>query len=87
MARKKSNIYGHCRCHGRPVGENALKAEDMKPRPRCQAASDGECNWQQCPQLRDGEPEKSGRHCPLDYDEEGRSLCYRCGAPDDECEC
>jgi DNA adenine methylase len=33
---------------------------------RCQAARDGECNDVQCPQLRDGEPAKTGRHCPLD---------------------
>jgi len=34
---------------------------------RCHAAgrnSDGECSWANCPQLRDGEPHKSGRHCP-----------------------
>ena len=36
---------------------------------RCHAAgrnSDGDCYWPGCPQIRDGEPEKSGRHCPLD---------------------
>lgn len=33
---------------------------------RCQSAQDGECFWKECPQLRDGEPERSGRHCPLD---------------------
>ncbi|WP_216675155.1 hypothetical protein [Paraburkholderia elongata] len=33
---------------------------------RCAASNDGECSHSQCPQLRDGEPEKSGRHCPLD---------------------
>jgi len=32
----------------------------------CQAGTDGDCFWDYCPQLRDGEPEKSGRHCPLD---------------------
>lgn len=32
----------------------------------CQGASDGECIWKHCPQLRDGEPKRSGRHCPLD---------------------
>jgi len=38
----------------------------------CRAAgrnSDGDCYWENCPQLRDGEPEKSGRHCPLDDDD------------------
>lgn len=32
----------------------------------CHAGRDGECNWRECPQTRDGEPKKSGRHCPLD---------------------
>lgn len=35
-------------------------------RPRCHAERDGECNWEHCPQARDGEPKKTGRHCPLD---------------------
>lgn len=30
----------------------------------CRAGKDGECNWAECPQNRDGEPAKSGRHCP-----------------------
>ncbi len=32
----------------------------------CRAGSDGDCDWGQCPQERDGEPRRSGRHCPLD---------------------
>lgn len=32
----------------------------------CHADRDGDCMWEGCPQLRDGEPKKSGRHCPLD---------------------
>ncbi|MFC3228803.1 hypothetical protein ACFOGJ_16280 [Marinibaculum pumilum] len=33
----------------------------------CQAArSDGECAHPLCPQHLDGEPYKSGRHCPID---------------------
>lgn len=32
----------------------------------CQADDDGDCVWRDCPQLRDGEPKKSGRHCPRD---------------------
>lgn len=36
----------------------------------CHAGLDGECTWKQCPQVRDGEPLKSGRHCPLDRDED-----------------
>lgn len=33
---------------------------------RCHSGQDGECNWPVCPQVRDGEPAKSRRHCPLD---------------------
>jgi hypothetical protein len=33
---------------------------------RCHAHRDGECSHSMCPQLRDGEPAKSGRHCPID---------------------
>ena len=32
----------------------------------CHAARDGDCYATSCPQLRDKEPERSGRHCPLD---------------------
>ena len=39
---------------------------DPKPLVLCAAASDGECNHPECPQLRDNEPEATGRHCPLD---------------------
>ena len=38
---------------------------------RCHADRDGDCTSGRCPQLRDGEPKKSGRSCPLpDHDEE-----------------
>jgi hypothetical protein len=33
---------------------------------RCHAARDGDCFAKTCPQLREGEPHRSGRHCPLD---------------------
>lgn len=36
---------------------------------RCHAGKDGDCVHQHCPQLRDGEPAKNGRHCPLDIDD------------------
>lgn len=39
--------------------------------PRCHGGRDGECAWSQCPQTRDGEPERTGRHCPLDIDMDG----------------
>lgn len=37
---------------------------------RCHGGSDGDCYWSGCPQLRDGEPEGTGRHCPLDRQED-----------------
>jgi hypothetical protein len=33
---------------------------------RCHSDDHGECSWEGCPQLRDGEPAVTGRHCPLD---------------------
>ena len=33
---------------------------------RCASDRDGDCVHAECPQLRDGQPKKSGRHCPLD---------------------
>jgi protein gp37 len=32
----------------------------------CHAGRDGECSAASCPQLRDREPMRSGRHCPID---------------------
>lgn len=37
---------------------------------RCAAGQHGECCHEQCPQNRDGEPMRSGRHCPLDIQKE-----------------
>lgn len=34
--------------------------------PKCHSGHDGDCDWKECPQLKDKEPEKSGRHCPYD---------------------
>jgi hypothetical protein len=43
------------------------RAEELaKPLERCAGARDGECIDPRCPQNRDGEPAKTGRHCPLD---------------------
>lgn len=47
----------------------------------CMSDSDGDCTWESCPQLKDGEPERSGRTCPrhvatkrrLDPDDEGKA--------------
>lgn len=38
---------------------------------RCHACRDGDCIDDRCPQNRDGEPVKSGRHCPLDVGDNG----------------
>jgi protein gp37 len=47
--------------------EPLLGPVDLQPfLERCHAARDGECMADSCPQLRDGEPHRSGRHCPLD---------------------
>jgi hypothetical protein len=37
----------------------------------CHAEKDGSCNWLECPQLRDAEPQTTGRDCPYwnDVDE------------------
>ena len=36
----------------------------------CHGGRDGECIWQKCPQLRDNEPNATGRHCPLDVSDD-----------------
>lgn len=46
-----------------PFGHPLQKA--YQPR-RCRAHADGDCTWSECPQLRDDEPHRTGRHCPLD---------------------
>ena len=38
--------------------------ESAEP-PTCHADRDGGCSWSECPQVRDGEPYRSGRHCPI----------------------
>jgi hypothetical protein len=48
----------------------AAQAATDKPLTCCAAARDGDCSHKQCPQLRDNEPRATGRHCPLDNDNE-----------------
>lgn len=54
------------------IGDLALAQEpgeqkdNAAPLTCCAADQDGECNHAQCPQLRDDEPARSNRHCPLD---------------------
>jgi hypothetical protein len=50
----------------RTAASNTEKASDVRPLTRCAANRDGECRHAQCPQLRDNEPAATGRHCPLD---------------------
>lgn len=42
-----------------------LRRLEAAPLARCAADDDGDCNHAQCPQVRDGEPKRSGRSCPL----------------------
>lgn len=53
----------NCERRAERFPELALKPAALM---RCAADRDGECVHAQCPQLRDGEPAKSRRHCPLD---------------------
>lgn len=48
----------------RDAAKAAVRAADLQI---CKADADGECNHKGCPQVRDGEPEKSGRSCPLPW--------------------
>lgn len=55
------------------IGTPASTGGERKESPlngRCQADRDGDCVHSQCPQLRDGEPKATGRHCPLDTEDD-----------------
>ena len=43
----------------------ALAARTVAAMEICHGHKDGECHWEQCPQLRDSEPATTGRSCPL----------------------
>lgn len=66
---------------------NSMEREVGRLSPeRCHAGKDGDCTDPRCPQLRDGEPGATGRHCPLDYDDTDDSwldddepVCELCG--------
>lgn len=49
-----------------PLERNSATTAAVEEHNYCHADTDGDCAWEQCPQNRDGEPSKSGRHCPLD---------------------
>lgn len=54
--------------------EHHKRIRESKPITRCQASrGDGECNDGRCPQRREGEPERSGRPCPLPWGEDETS--------------
>jgi len=48
------------------VAAQQVAEADRAAQARCHADRDGDCSWFGCPQLRDGEPAATGRHCPLD---------------------
>lgn len=53
------------------AGQPGGRVKRPTPPPiRCAASRDGDCCHAQCPQLRDGEPAKTGQHCPLDLDDD-----------------
>lgn len=56
-----SHLSHPCEGCGRIAGVS------RKPLKMCRAGQDGECWDPSCPQLHDGEPEKTGRGCPLPH--------------------
>lgn len=60
---------GGCIDRGCPYAEGGEPYSRTKVE-LCHANRDGDCSNATCPQLRDGEPAKSGRHCPIDKWEE-----------------
>ena len=63
--------WAKCPCgwsaEGHKDNVNNLAVEHLRSLAHgCRAGRDGDCIWEHCPQLRDGEPAQSHRHCPLD---------------------
>lgn len=48
------------------AADDARRRWLLRPLTSCAADDDGDCNHHECPQIRDGEPKRTGRHCPLD---------------------
>jgi len=46
------------------IAELAARGFEIRAVDHCHADRDGDCTWEHCPQLRDGEPARSGRSCP-----------------------
>lgn len=59
-----------CIGHIRDMIDKEQTTAVVRPLTSCAAHRDGECSHPNCPQIRDGEPRKSGRHCPLDTGED-----------------
>jgi hypothetical protein len=59
----------------------ATLREDTEHR-HCRGGRDGECVWKLCPQIRDGEPTRSERHCPLDTRNDDGDCTAKCGTFD-----
>lgn len=53
--------------------DSNLASQPMS-RERCHADRDGDCRHADCPQLRDGEPRATGRHCPLDVSDSAHGI-------------
>jgi len=51
----------------RTVGQKFARTDDPLAE-LCRADRDGDCRWELCPQILDAEPDRSGRHCPLDIE-------------------
>jgi len=71
----RSMMGGGKRCPGCSAKVDANNnahhfADYKKKEERCHSDRDGECESTKCPQLEDNEPSNSGRHCPLDNQEE-----------------
>ena len=46
----------------------AMRRDPLEQLTGCAAGRDGDCYSDRCPQLRDGEPDATGRYCPLAKD-------------------
>ncbi len=69
-ARQRERDAAYARASSERAAREALS--QRAPGERCHAQKDGDCDWEGCPQSRDGEPHATGRHCPYDCDAEGR---------------
>ncbi len=66
MTTEPTDDFERFREHREGKAQTIANREEYEDRVRCHAQKDGDCEWTECPQLRDGEPSKTGRHCPID---------------------